>query len=69
MDVMKKVCDALNYNKQLKYEQKVEILDLVTDFYVRFPNVPLDNLCKNLKQLRIENGSKLRYPATVQYAP
>lgn len=69
MDAMKKVCETLNNSTRLKYEQKVELLDLIYDFHLRFPSVSLENLCYRLKFLRIEEGSKLQYPDAIQYAP
>ena len=69
METMQKVIDTLENNKTLSNEVKKDILYLVGAFYQRFPSVPLEQLCKNLRHLSIEKGSKFVYTSAINYLP
>ena len=49
---------AMNKNAYLTDEIKANIMSLVSIFHNRFPNVDLDNLCKNLTTLKIDKATK-----------
>lgn len=60
-DIMKSIEDvqvAMNKNAYLTDEIKANIMSLVSIFHNRFPNVDLDNLCKNLTTLKIDKATK-----------
>ena len=69
MEAMQKVIDAINGNGRISYEDKIRLVDVISEFYKRFPSVSLDNLCKNLRSLMgVEVGSKLVYKQAYEYS-
>ena len=69
METMQKVIETLDANKKISVEVKEEMLSLIGEFYLRFPSVPLETLCDNLRRLSIEKGSKFVYPSAITYSP
>lgn len=68
METMQKVVDALNANKKINYETKVELLATIADFHVRFAGVSLENLSDRLRNLGV-SSSNLLYSSSICYVP
>ena len=68
MEAMQKVVDALNTNKNIGYEMKMELLATIADFHVRFTGISLDGLTQRLQNLRISSSSLL-YSSSICYGP
>lgn len=68
METMQKVVDALNANKNINYETKVELLEAIVDFHVRFAGVSLENLSDRLRNLGVSSSSLL-YSSSICYVP
>lgn len=64
---LKRVEDALSKNAILDESLKNNILELVAIFSKTFPEISLNHLCDNLKNLKIERVSKFVSPMPVDY--
>lgn len=69
MEAMQRVIETLDGNKKISVEVKKEMLSLISEFHSRFPSVSLDTLCRNLRHLSIEKGSKFVYASAINYSP
>lgn len=64
---LKSVGDALSKNNTLDEALKNNVLELVEIFSQTFPEVSLNHLCDNLKNLKIERVSKFVSPMPLDY--
>lgn len=64
---LKRVEDALSKNTAFDEALKNNVLELVTIFSKTFPDVNLNHLCDNLKNLKIERVSKFVSPMPMDY--
>lgn len=70
METMQRVIEVVNENSRISYEDKIRLVDIISDFHIRFTSVSLKNLCKNLRMLQgVEFGSKLIYTQAYEYSP
>lgn len=64
---LKRVEDALSKNAAFNESLGNNVLELVEIFNKTFPEVSLDHLCDNLKNLKIERVSKFVSPMPIDY--
>lgn len=69
MENIEKVKEALNKNNKLDIQVKSDLLYIIEQFYLRLPNISLEKLCHNLKELNIVPGSMYVYTDSMQYVP
>lgn len=67
MEIMDTVQLSLEENQQMTDELKTNILELMTIFHKKFPDVKLDSFNNRIKSLTIERGSKYVFNEALNY--